>query len=328
MSSTITIQDLVTSARAYPELVPTLGASSWEREPALSIANDVMQFFLSQSLDWKFNRAYAPPFQTISLQQDYVTNLTNIGWLEQAWRIDINNTSVPLPTYTMETVRDLPRTAYQASPFQMSFIPNPLAIFGTWVANTAYPTGLSTPPNPVPYTPMSPIQQFIDANGNILFVTGYGVSGSVQPVLPANSAPGTTVTDNTVTWTVADPNGYAFRLTPLPAQSGIVWQIQPVYQKKPPILSNLQQTIAPVPDEMGYMFRAGFIASCYEHANSQKYSGKYLQWQQGDRILRLLPNRRDYGWGRGIHWLIPRGTRMAFLGKWVVVSLVFSYICS
>lgn len=315
MASTITLQQIVNSIRAYPELTPVLGAGGWTQEPALTIANDVMQRFLAQSLNWKFNRANVPTFLSIALQQDYVTNVTNLGWLEQGWRIDINNTSAggltnaPKPIFTMETVRDLGQTSYQASPFNMSWVPNSLATMGRWIANTQYQSGYQQA-----LTPATPIQQFIDANRNILFLNsnalglnlqspgffggasipqpGYGLSGTIQPAAPIGAVAGTTVPDNQLVWTVADPNGYTMRVAPLPAVSGLTWLIFAVYQKKPPILTSLQNTLAPIPDEFGYLFRQGFIAMAYRHADSRNAGDSYMKWEE-DLMIALRSADRE-----------------------------------
>lgn len=307
MASTITVQQIVNSARAYPELTPILGASGWSQEPAITIANDVMQKFLAQTLNWKFNRAYVPSFLTVAMQQDYPTNVTNLGWLEQGWRMDINNTSAggvtnaPKPVFAMETVRDLSQTSYLASPFNMSWLPNSLAVLGTWQKSTNYLCGYGQA-----LTPSSPIQSFLDTNGNILFLNsnalglnlqspgffggtpvpqnGFGLSGTVQPAAAPNATPGTTVTDNQLIWTVADPNGYAMRIVPLPAVSGLTWLVFPVYQKKPPILTSLQNLIAPIPDEFGYLFRQGFIAMAYTHAGSPRAADAYAKWEENIMI--------------------------------------------
>jgi hypothetical protein len=316
MASTITLQQYVDSARAYKELAPVLETAGWGYEPALTIANDVLQKIIAQTLNWKWNRYYIPPFLTVALQQDYVSSTTNMGWMEQAWRIDINNNTnpnAPKPIYAMEAVRDLEQTAYQASPFNISFIPNSLAFMGVWQKNYAVTCGYG-----VAQTPPSFIQQFIDANGNILFInsaacglsfnspgfsgtpitlTGYnpyGITGTVQPSAPPNSPAGTQVPDNTVTWTVADPNGYAMRLAPLPAYSGITWLIVPVYQAKPPLITSLSSTLAPLPDELGYLFREGFMAMCYEHAGSRLATSKYAKWEESIYMaLRAGDRERD-----------------------------------
>lgn len=309
MASTTTLQSIVNSARAYPELTPVLGTGGFTQEPALSIANDVMQKMLAVGMNWKFNRANATPFLTNTLQQDYITSITNLSWLEQGWRTDINNTATPLPTYPMEIVRDLPKTfRQQNSPFQLSWLPNALAIYGTWSALTSYPTGLGQA-----QTPASPIQQFIDANGNFLYVSTNGTSGAVAPAAPASSAAGVTVVDGTVTWTVADPNGIALRICPLPANAGIVWQINPIYQKKPPIITSLQSTLSPIPDEYGYLFRQGFITMCYGHAGSAKFREAYAIWEEAlftatrsaDREQEsntMYPSESIMGSGTGINY--------------------------
>lgn len=306
------LQNIVNSVRSYPELQPIIGASGWTQEPALSMSNGVMQRFLAQTMDWKWNRKMAPGILTVPLQQDYVTSITDLGWLEKAWKIDINNNTVPKPIFGMEAVRDLDQTSFQSVPFQISWIPNSLAIMGTWQPNTLYPCSYGTA-NPQP----SPIQQFVDVNGNYLYIDGsvlklnasspgvgsipvtpppviiffevpddpsqpgpYGTSGSTEPAAPANSPAGTTVQDGSVVWTVADRYGIAFRLLPMPAFSGIAWLFVPVYQEKPPILISLQNTIAPIPRELTYLFRQGFLAMAYEHAGSKLAAQSWAKFEE------------------------------------------------
>ena len=81
--------------------------------PALSIANDVMQQMINggpgaQPYNWKWNRYNLPVFYTNSLQQDYfIPGLNNIGWLESAWAVNINQTSVPKQNFPIEIDKDL-----------------------------------------------------------------------------------------------------------------------------------------------------------------------------------------------------------------------------
>jgi hypothetical protein len=316
MASTIKLQQIVDSARAHKELVPVLEAVGWGMEPAVTIANDVLQKILAQTLNWKWNRAYIPPFLSVALQQDYVSSVTNMGWMEQGWKIDINNNinpNAPKPIFAMEAVRDMEQTAYQGSPFNISFIPNSLAFMGVWKPNYPIKCGYG-----VAQTPASFVQQFVDVNGNILFInsaacgitfnspgfsgtpitlTGYnpyGVTGVTQPSASVGATAGTQVPDGSVIWTVADPNGYAMRVAPLPAFSGITWLIVPVYQMKPPIITSLASTIAPVPDELGYLFREGFMAMCYEHVGSRLGPAKYAKWEESIYIaLRAGDRERD-----------------------------------
>lgn len=314
-NSTFTLQRIVNEVASYPEVHPVLGKSP-SIYPAVSIANDVMSKILAQGLNFRFNRANIPPILSVALQQDYLTTVTDVGWFEQAWRIDINNSTnngnrAPKPVFTMETVRDLAMTASQSAPFNMSWIPNRLALYGQWSANTAYGCGYG-----VAQIPVTPIQQFIDKNGNFLYIdstvlglnpnspgfTGttialptpnpYGISGSVQPIAPPNAAAGLQVTDGTVTWTVAPQNGYAVRVAPLPAFSGLAWLMCPVYQKKPPVFTSLQQTLDPLPDDVVYLFRQGFIAACYVHTGSPQAPAAYQKWEE-DLMIYLRSGDRE-----------------------------------
>lgn len=309
MASTTTLQSVITQIRSYPELTPVLGTTGYTAQPALSIANRVLQKVYSQGLNWRWNRNYVNVTSgkggvlTVALQQDYITSYTDVAWMEQGWRIDINNSTnngnvAPKPIFAMEACRDIAMTSYQANPFTMSFIPNNLAFYGQWQANTAYGCGYG-----VAQVPITPIQQFVDKNGNFLYLDStvlglninspgfagtpvvlptpnpYGISGNTQPFAAANAPAGTQVTDGTVTWTVADPNGYAIRIAPIPAFSGLCWLIYPVYQRKAAIMTALTQVI-PMPDDMIFLFVDGFLAGCRDHADSSKYGEAYAVWEQ------------------------------------------------
>ncbi len=300
-----TVQEVVTQLKSNPDFFNVLGgAAGYSTFPALTIANEVMCRILAENMPWKWNRKVLAPFLTVSLQQDYVSNTVDIGWLEDAWRVDINNSTsnnngAPKPIFAMETVRDDIWTSTQSVPFNISFIPNTQASLGLWQANTVYGCGYG-----VAQLPRSPIQQFKDVNGNILFIdstqlglniespgfTGttislpptspYGTSGSTQPAAPANATPGTLVQDNTVVWTVADPIGYAFRLNPTPALNGLCWYIVCQYQVRPPRLLMLKDTLAPIPNEMIYLFRQGMRAALYRENGNKEGMQQYQEWEE------------------------------------------------
>lgn len=319
-SSTVTVQDVANWAKSFPECTPVLGVSGFAQEPAITFANDVMQKILAQGMNWKWNRAYVPPFLTVALQQDYPTQVTDLGWLETSRMIDINNSTnngntAPKPMFAIETVRDLPLTSTQANPFNICFVPNAQATFGTWQPNYQVLCGYGQS-----MTPIQAIQSFVDANGNILyidstvmglnlqspgFVNGpvqlptpnpYGTTGSTQPILPPSAPPGTTVMDGTVNWTVAPPNGYMIRVSPLPPLSGLCWLLWPVYQRKAQRIKLLQQTISPIPDEYAYLFRSGFLAYCYDHAGSPKAGAAYAKWEEQIMTALKASDRETEDW--------------------------------
>ena len=131
-----TVQQIAQQLKADPAFYNILGgAAGWATEPILTIANEVLSRILAENMPWIWNRALVPPFLTASLQQDYCSQLTNIGWLEDGWRIDINNSTsnnngAPKPIFSLETVRYTPQASAQSVPFKSSFVPNSQAILG------------------------------------------------------------------------------------------------------------------------------------------------------------------------------------------------------
>ena len=300
-----TVQQIAQQLKADPAFYNILGgAAGWATEPILTIANEVLSRILAENMPWIWNRALVPPFLTVSLQQDYCTQLTDIGWLENGWIMDINNSisnnnGAPKPTRDLETIRYTPQTSGQSVPFNICYIPNSQAILGSWSPNTQFGCGYG-----VPMTPRTPIQQFMDVNGNILYIdstqlglnlespgyTGttiippgavfpYGTSGSTQPAAPPNATPGTLIQDGSVIWTVAPLDGYCMRLSPLPALNGLCWWVNCQYQIVPPVLSRLQDQIF-VPNYLTYLFRAGCRAMLYQFQGNSEGQAMYQEWEE------------------------------------------------
>lgn len=296
-----------------PACNPILPAGGYNYEPALTFANDVLQKILFQGMNWRWNTSYIPLFLTNCLQQDYITNVKDIGWFTSGYIIDINNSTnannqAPKPIRGLEVNRAMGITPFANLPTESCFILNNQANFGVWQPNTAYPC-----PYGVAAAPATPICQIVDGVGNMLFLdtaqmglttnspgfpnnnsippvapnSPYGVTGSVAPLLPPNSAPGTQVIDGTVTWTVADPNGYAIRFNPLPGLGGLAWLVWMEYQRKAPKWLTLQSTISPIPDDYAFLFRQGFLAKCLQAAGSKNAQAAYQQFEeQVDQALR------------------------------------------
>lgn len=357
-NSSISLRQIVQDARAYPDVATTLPSIAGSAfNPALQLADRVMRATLSADLAWKWNRAETPRFLVVPLQQDYITNVTNMAWVESGQSIDVNNTANPKPIWDVQAVRDLGPTWWQGDARFQSFtwIPNNLATFGQWAAQTVYPCGYGVA-SPAP----SPIQQILDVNGNILFIdssslnltqnspgfsgtpftfpsgtisagsnsvlcfltasipvpsgtivtisgktglwaaingswratqisqtmfsipvdstlfgsfgatgtftTGpYGTTGTTVPSANSN-VPGTLVQDGTVVWTVADPNAYCIRFSPVPPPGGLCYLYQIWYQMKPPKFTSLEQTLTPIPDEMYDLFLDGFLIKARENS--------------------------------------------------------------
>jgi hypothetical protein len=319
-NSSIKLREIVDDAQSLGDTSPALATGGYSDAPALSIANDVMQAMINggpiaQPFNWKWNRFNVTPFCTISYQQDYfLPGVVNLGWLESAWASYINQTSIPKQRQQMEVRKDLQVTYDQTGyPDKLCWLPNDQMQTGTWGAIPLGPTvavpngnvsglgpnagGLQNPGPMVIYTnPLGQIQNPVNAttcitdpNGNLWVLTTYGTCGATEPTwtptptYPTPQAPTTVasvVADGACIWTAVNPKGQGIRLNPIPPQSGIVWQIQPVAQMRAPRFFNLQQTLEPIPDDYATHFKQGFFAECYRRNPDPKIRAKYPMERQ------------------------------------------------
>jgi hypothetical protein len=291
-NSTIKLQDVIDWTKAKGIPVPTDQPTGYGTSLAIKLGNDVMGDIVAERFNWKWNRATAIPFYTNSYQQDYPQiGLTAIGWLEDADRIDINNTSIPKPLRSITVRRQLSRTSYAAQPVdQLCWMQNSQLTYGTW-------PGAGVTFNPLISTQVkqNPIMSMIDANGNRLVLTTFGTTGLAAPVLPASSAEGLTITDGTAVWTVVSPDGQGFRVFPLPGATGPVYQLTPYYQAKLQAIATLNSLLNPIPNDYIRLFQVGYDSYCLQSspnpADQQKGARQYELWikamldmkKQGDR---------------------------------------------
>lgn len=310
-NSTITLQSVIDYARTMPELNPVLAVGGFSQEPALTIANDTMMSMLSPGMNWKFNRSIVPQFFTNSWQQDYaVPGVVNVGWLEHGFIVDFNNTGLPVPIWPIEVVRDLEQTSWQSGQIgQICWLPNDELVYGTWAASKVYTRIQGTPSNPG-----TPITQIKDPNGNLWLVSNnFGATvttGSTQPTWPTTpvyptyddpTIVATTVTDGTVIWVAINPSGQGFRVSPLPSQSGLYFQVNPIAQKRPPQFTTPTQTLNPIPNDYANFFRQGFIAHAYRHSQSKdiraKFADEYKLWvvSMQEAIGKSMREREEAG---------------------------------
>lgn len=285
--STLTPQQLIDYGRLFPWTTPAIGVAGYSDEPAVSFSDDIMKKIMAKSNPWKWNAAKFPAVYTQPYQQDYPTSISQavMGWLQSAVSIDVNNLNTPKVIPPMTVVQNLLPTFLCNIPQKCCWIPNALAQTGTWGGpnatdpgpNTVYKNPLVSVPGGGPGS--NPLTAVTDPNGNIQVVTTYGVTGASQPSWPASAAPvGTLTGDGSVVWTTQDPNGVALRLDALATNNSIVWQIAALYQIKPPNMTSLSQTFAPIPDDLSYLIKQGFLAFCYKQVDSDKFQVEYAQW--------------------------------------------------
>lgn len=72
--------------------------------------------------------------------------------------------------------------------------------------------------------------------------------------------------------------GGTFRLWPVPSSSK-QWQIISTYQMKAPVKGGLQETWTPIPDELAFVYRQGFLAEAYKHADDPRADKEYQKFQ-------------------------------------------------
>ena len=65
------------------------------------------------------------------------------------------------------------------------------------------------------------------------------------------------------------------RLSPLPSQTGVVYEIQPVGQMRAPRFKSLSQYLNPIPDDFEWAFKQGFFAECYHRSSNDRIRARY-----------------------------------------------------
>jgi len=313
--SGITLQNIADVLSTMIDIQPILSVGGYSNLTMLTIANDVMNEICAQSFPWPWNEIQLPLFYSNSWQQDYaIPGLMNLASLQRGIVVNINNNSVPKPWGYVQCVREQtmatsswngPCPYYNTFVFSANWMLNSNLYYGTWGdANTGNATFGNNPvagsiyTNPLGATsqPDNPITQIIDANGNLLVLTRYGVEGTAAPIAPVYSQGGTVVsgTGATTQWTVVNPDGQGIRINPIPSQTGVVWQFNLTGQRKPVRFTGLSQSIFPLPDYMETTFRQGCTAQAYRYSQSAKVAAKFdKEWALWLRSLLLLRERSD-----------------------------------
>lgn len=217
-NSSYTIQNLVDIARTRGDIAPALPTGGSYETVALSAANDAMTAMLAGSdkgspFNFKFNRILVPPFYINSYQQDYASNLVNLGWLESCNAYNTSSTQYPKPERYIEVRRDVMLVSNQTGRCaKISWMQNDTLTYGTWGQSQILSlTGLKNPGSGVVYTdpagatatPTNPTTQVKDTAGNFWLLTTYGTCGTFDPFTPVS----TSVVISGGTVTVTAPNG-------------------------------------------------------------------------------------------------------------------------
>lgn len=300
-NSATKLQTCYDQIRAEGIDIPTDRPGGYGTLLAIEWGNDVMAEIVAERFNWKWNRSIASPFLTNSYQQDYPQiGLTSVGWLEEADRLDVNNTSNPQPLNTpggITVVRQISRTSLALWPInKLCWMYNYELSYGTWPG-----PGVTFYPLITSLVKQNPIMSMIDVNGNRMILTTFGTTGSSAPSAAANAAEGTLVPDGTAEWTVVSPNSQGFRVgNSLPGATGPVYEITAYYQNILQKMSSLGSLINPIPDEYSYLFKDGLKNRCKRGSTdpNRRAEGmkEYPLWIEAMAKMRGQANREpdDY----------------------------------
>jgi hypothetical protein len=313
--STVTLQSIADILSTIIDIQPILSVGGYSNLTMLTIANDVMNEICAQPFPWKWNEFQVPQFCANSWQQDYaIPGLTNLASLQRGIIINISSTSIPKPWRYVQVVREQTEATsawngpcpFSGPSFKANWMLNSNLYYGVWgdaptgnstLGNNPVANSIYTNPLGAGSQPSNPITQIIDANGNLLVLTGYGTEGTTAPVAPVNSLAGTLATPGagaTTQWMVVDPNGQGMRIDPVPSQTGAVWQFNLSGQAQPVRFTSLSQTLFPLTDNFETTFRQGCTAQAYRYSQSTKVREKFdKEWTLWLRSLVLARQKED-----------------------------------
>jgi hypothetical protein len=290
-----TIQSTVDYARTQAKLSLLSGVGGVAMEPALTIANDVMQEICAPPYAHKWNRAEMPMFITAPFKQDYlhagavIFSLTKGGVgiaLKSANGISQSGTTV-----TVNTLENIPSN--WAAGDIVYIIGADVAAYNSVSVDA---TGAHSWTNP---------RTLLTASGTSLtfsMTAGNAISGSlgitdvgwvesasllhimdasspqkiepISAVRELNPSSNTGFTGKLKVCVLSDPGTGILKLRlSNPAPNGISYGVNLVYQKKAPNITGLtgaNGTWSPIPDNLGYMYRQGFLARTFRHIESPR----------------------------------------------------------
>lgn len=303
MPSTVTLQQVVNLASTHIELLPIAGVGGYANEPALSLCNDVMETILAStyempngevlSLDWKWNRAEMNMFVTSPNRQDYLfagSTFFTLGGDSCGAGIDLASNNALTIAGSVVTIKllepycgavnDVCYILGTGSNYDSVFTANGANNAG-FSGNTYAVTAISTDGKTVTATLTGMASGTsgsagINDFGWLAGATIIGI-GNGGPILPTRHVEA--VRD-------IQPYGYAnipekvcvlqdlgtgvLKIRFYPVVGTTTWGVNLVYQKKATLLMSFSSTWSPIPDEVSYLVRQGFLAKAYRYVDSKR----------------------------------------------------------
>jgi hypothetical protein len=302
--STITVDSILTYARAHTALKLIMGIGGVSNEPGMSIANDTLQYVLAKPFAHKFNRKNMPFFVTQAFVQDnyfagacaftlapLVISSSNSSIGGGGVGIDLASNSAITQIGTTVTVNCLQRhnliagqTIYLNNVVDQSgslvaalnaiFTQDSNAMTSLW-SNGFLVTALTattfqftaTAGQPVCGAPGITDVGWLES-ASIVDINSTGVPQPVAPIEAVDRISPTYASGRTEELCVYQDLGtgvLVLRVNPCP--SSYQMAVFGVYQARARMLNRTQDTWAPWPDNLAFVLRAGVKAYAYDLAD-------------------------------------------------------------
>src|SRR6185312_4556893 len=290
MSSTLTLQSTVNVAQTHLELLPIANVGGFTNEPALSLCREVIQVILAQPLDWKFNRAEMGMFVTAPNKQDYLfagATFFFLGGNSQGVGIDLSSNSALTISGTTVTIKTL--EVYNGSVGDVGYILGTGSTYDSVFSSNGATGGFSgntyTVTNISGKTITATLTGTASGTSGAPGITDFGwlAAGTIvnintnTPILPTRHIEAVRdiqplslagVPEKVCMVTDLGTGVLKIRFSPVPGTTA--WGVNLVYQKKAPLPADLNATWSPIPDELSYVVRQGFLARGYRYINSPR----------------------------------------------------------
>ena len=220
------------------------------KEPTITSANTVLQTILGKPFRWQFNRVITGFVATIG-QQDYL--------LLYAWPV---STVLPAGALVIDSNGNSQKVTTPGT--TNSTIPS----FNGTLAGT-------TTDNTVTWTNVGKIP-----NASAAYNFGWIENASVQDPVSSKWIQISNKVDLALDAATSRPQNIAAELL---GTLGVVFRLMPVPDKAYPVaitlqqsaslITSLNQTWTPLPDDFGYVYQMGFLSFAYEFADDPRWAG-------------------------------------------------------
>lgn len=220
------------------------------KEPLITSANTVLQTILGKPFRWQFNRVITG-FVTTSGVQDYL--------LLYAWPA---NQALVAGTFVIDAAGNVQKITTPGT--TGATIPSfNGALNGTTADNTATWTNVGAIPNASASYNFGWIE-----NASVQDPTSskwIQISNKVDLALDA-----ATSRPQNIAAELIGTLGITFRLMPLPDKA---YPVAITLQQSAQLFTSLNQTWAPLPDDLGYVYQIGLLSFAYEFADDARWAG-------------------------------------------------------